>query len=213
MSLATTLVMLATVGVVAGQTLNVVLNTLDVFPVLPSALGHPPTDAELNDIATYENNRLGLTLQSTQPVTEVNGVQIGNDHQAQQAQYLVSRSESRNDMISRITVVEFDKVGAARAFIDEWYPCQPHWECDHAIDLDMEETLLFEGRFVRFYDNDTALAHNAWQTMNWVTIIETEGIFIDAMPLNKEIREMIENRYRGVESDTRIIVIEKTRTP
>jgi hypothetical protein len=198
MALATALVMATTFGIVAGQTLYVLLNTLDVFPVLPSALGHPPANADVKDFVTYENNSLGLSLDSTKPVNEVNGVQISEAIQAQQGQYLVSRSEGHNAMVSRITVVEFATVGAARAFIDLWDPCLPptgRWGCDHLIDLDMEETLLFEGRFLRFYDNDTALAHNAWQTMNWVTIIETEGIFIDAMPLNKGIREMIESRY------------------
>jgi hypothetical protein len=196
MSLATTIVMLATVGVVAGQTLSVLLDTLDVFPVIPSALGHPPADADLEEFVTYKNNSLGMTLQSTNSLVEVNGVQIKEATQAQQGQYLVSRREGHNDMITRITLVEFTNVSAAREFIDVWNPCPSYWDCDHSVDLDMEETLLFEGRFLRIYDNDTALAHNAWQTMNWVTIIETEGAFIDAMPLNKEIREMIESRYR-----------------
>lgn len=198
MSMATTLVMLATLGVVAGQTLYVVLNTLDVFPVVPSALGHPPAGADLEDFVDYRNNSLGMALQSTRPVDEVNGVEIEGASQAYQGQYLVSKSKGRNDMVTRITVIEFDSVSAARAFIDAWSPCQPFaWNCDHMVDLDMENTLLFEGRFMRTYENDTALADNAWQTLNWVTIIETEGTFIDAMPLNKEIREMIEDRYRS----------------
>jgi hypothetical protein len=209
MSMATTVVMLATVGVVAGQTLYVVLNTLDVFPVIPSALGHPPVDADLNEFVIYDYEPIKWTLQSTNSVEEVNGVEIIGEIQAEQGHYIVSRGEGRNDMVSHITVIEFSGVSEAREFIDAWYPCQPYsWECDHTIDLDMEDTLLFEGRFLRIYDNDTALAHNAWQTVNWVTIIETEGTFIDAMPLNKEIREMIEARYRGiVENESGVLPI------
>jgi predicted anti-sigma-YlaC factor YlaD len=207
MALATTLVMITTFGIVAGQTLYVLLNTLDVFPVLPSALGHPPTNADVREFVSYENNSLGLTLESVKSINEINGVEIREATQAQQGEYSVSRTEWRNAMVSRITVIKFANVGAARAFIDAWNPCQYEWECDHVVDSDMEDTLLFEGRFMRLYDNDTALAHNAWQTMNWVTIIETEGIFIDAMPLNQEIREMIENRYRSVENESGVLPI------
>jgi hypothetical protein len=218
MSMATTLVMLATVGVVAGQTCYVILNTLDVFPVVPSALGHPPAGADLNGYVDYSDNQLEMVLQSTNAVDELNGVKIEDAMQARQGHYLVGKSEGRNDMVTRITVIEFNNVKAAREFIDAWFPCKPYAVyCDHVIDLDMEDTLLFEGRFLRIYDNDTALAHNAWQTLNWVTIIETEGAFVDAMPLNKEIREMIADRYRhGVENkdsgnDWEILPIETPR--
>jgi hypothetical protein len=201
MSMATTLVMLATVVVLAGQTLSVVLNTLDGFPVIPSALGHPPAGADLAQFVDYRSNWVGMHLQSIIGVDEVGGVKIEDALQAQQGSYLVDQRDGRNAMVTSITVIEFDGVAAARQFIDAWNPCQPStWECDHVVDLDMEETLLFEGRFLRVYDNDTALAQNAWQTLNWVTIIETEGTFIDAMPLNKEIREMIADRYRNEET-------------
>jgi predicted anti-sigma-YlaC factor YlaD len=222
MALATTLVMVTTFGIAAGQTLYVLLNTLDVFPVLPSALGHPPVNADIKEFVSYQNNELGLSLESINTINEVNGIQISEANQAQQGQYLVQRDEWRNAMVSRITVIEFDNVGAARTFIDAWNPCHYGYGCDHVVDSDMEDTLLLEGRFLRIYKNATALAHNAWQTMRWVTIIETEGIFIDAMPLNKEIREMIQNRYRSVAENEsgvlpvktpKIILIEPTIIP
>jgi hypothetical protein len=197
MAAATILVMLVIVGVVAGQALNMLWDTLDVFPVLPSALGHPKTGADLENVVRLENaDKLGLVLQSTYQVFEVNGIEIGEGAQAQQALYYATNTTNRNDMITRITVIEFDSVGAARAFIDAWYTPQSYWDYEHIIDLDAEDTLLFEGRFIRSYDSDVALAQNIWQTMNWVTIIETEGIFIDAMTLNKEIREVIVASYK-----------------
>lgn len=201
MSMATTLVMLATVGAVVVQTLSFISNTMDIFPVIPSALGHPPAGADLNEFVDYGSIWAGTSLQSVDPVDEVGGVKIEDALHARQGSYLVDQRVGRNAMVTRITIIEFDGVSAAREFIDAWNPCQPHFsECAYVFDLDMEETVLLEGRFLRIYDNDTALAQNAWQTLKWVTIIETEGAFIDAMPLNKEIREMIADRYRNEET-------------
>ncbi len=197
MSLTTTLVMLATVGLVAGQTGGVLIDTLDLFPILPSALGNPPTGADPEDMVILNNPELGLNYQSSENVTEVNGIPIVEGAQAVQALYYVDSSSGHNDMVTRITVVEFDTVGAARTFINDWYDRQGQWEYELYYDLNMEETLMFDGRFIRTYDTDVALAHNIWQLMKWVTIIETEGALIDAMSLNKEIRNVIADRYNN----------------
>jgi hypothetical protein len=53
-----------------------------------------------------------------------------------------------------------------------------------------------EGQLIRAYNETTATAYNAWQIDEWVTIIAVEGIPTRALPLAREVKEVVTETYR-----------------
>ncbi len=188
MTIAVVLVLLAVSGLLLGQTFVGSVALSDFSFQWPASLGHPPAGMTAADAVSVDMLPLGLELVESMEVTSVDNVQISPQARAVRATY---EGDGRQVFL---TLVE----SADRQEADEFFVAWKGKAGKFRIAA-LEINLLGQGHIMRCYDAQSGRAYSAWQTSEWVTIIEVPGPLDQAMRLAREAKDLVARSYRGQE--------------
>jgi hypothetical protein len=194
MTLVTVWVLLLANGLLVGRAVVGVVALGDYTWQTPAELGHPPGGGAVADLAPVDLTSLGLEWTESTDLTWVDNVWVGRQAKTTRAVY------KGNDSRVFLTVAEFESPRDADQFFVAWKEAVSgrvrlvHFE----INL---PGLPDQGRIVRGYSAQAGQAYSAWQTEEWVTIIEVPGTFAQAMPLSQAVKKLVANGYRQSEID------------
>jgi hypothetical protein len=179
----------------------------DLTPQWPVDLGHPD---ELD--TDFDLTRLGFTELETITPTEIDSFPILEGVAVRETVYVRPGGKTAS-----VIVLQFPEPESAHHFLAAWetrffhdfYSIrldfsaarfnEPDGTSEHPLHWQLELPGGWfgqEGLLVRSYDDSSLTAYNAWQVEEWVTIIEVEGGVAQALPLSRQIKELVAARYR-----------------
>ena len=192
-----------------GNAIGGVARIFDLAPDWPAELGHPAAD--LTEAPVFDLSALGYQVVQTGSITAVGAEDLPEGTTAFAADY-----ERPGGGEVSIYTLQFAGEDAADAFFMDWSR-----EVDggfHAMRLDLSSSRFNEpdgfgdhplnwwlelpgvwfgqeGQLLRAYLESTMTAYNAWQIEEWVTIVAVDGIVTQALPLSREVKEVIAEAY------------------
>lgn len=186
MTLATVLVLLLVNGLLLGRAVAGIVAVGDFSWQTPAGLGHP---LKVSLEETIDLSPLGLEWVESTKVTGVDNVWIGPRAEAVRAAY------EGTDRQGFLTIVRFEDQQAADEFFSSWSDSVSGGVRLTHFEINLPG-LSDQGRILRSYNALAGKAYNAWQTENWVTIVEVPGAFSQATPLSREIKDVVASGYQ-----------------
>ena len=184
-----------------------VVSLFDLKPQWPAELGHP------QELSTNFNlKELGYTALETITPTGIGNYPLPEDVEAREIVYSRLGGETAS-----VIVIEFPDKDSAHGFLSDWernfsrdfYSIrldfsgssfdEPNGDGDHPLHWYLELPGVWfgqRGQIVRSYDESAMTAYNAWQVDEWVTVVEAEGGVVQALPLSRQIKELVSKSYQ-----------------
>ncbi len=177
----------------------------------PAALGHPVAGVSVETASKFDLLPLGFVHKDNISVTEVGNLPIPDDAEGFQSLYANSGGQTAS-----VILIRFDDQIDAREYFTTWrkkvsvgfYDIEldlsnaqfdePNGYSEHPLSWQLALPGIWfgqEGQIARSYNENTLTAHNAWQTDNWVTLIKVQGGVVQALPLSRQIKEVIAEDY------------------
>jgi hypothetical protein len=181
MTLAMVLVLLLANGLLLGRAVAGIVAVGDFSWQTPAGLGHP---LEVSLEETIDLSALGLEWVESTKVTWVDNVWIGPQAEAVRSAY------EGSDRQGFLTMVRFEDRQAADEFFSSWSDSVSGGVRLTHFEINLPG-LPGQGRILRSYNALVGKAYSAWQTENWVTIVEVPGAFSQATPLSRAIKDVV----------------------
>ncbi|HLF89902.1 MAG TPA: zf-HC2 domain-containing protein [Anaerolineales bacterium] len=184
-----------------------VASLFDLTPQWPAELGHPD---ELD--TDFDLTGLGFAALESFTPTGVGSFPLPEGVAAREEVYLRPGGGTAS-----VIVIQFTDRGSAHDFLSDWQRSffhdfysirldfagtrfnDPNGYGDHPLHWRLELPGVWfgqEGQIVRSYDDSALAAYNAWQVDEWVTIVEVEGGVAQAIPLSRQIKELVSESYQ-----------------
>jgi len=192
MTLTTVLVLLLVNGLLVGRAVAGVVALGDFSWQTPAELGHPSEGVAVEKAVQVDLTSLGLEWTKSTEVTWVDNVWIGLQAEAVRATY------EGNDRQAFLTMVKFESSQEADQFFVAWKDAVSAGVRLTHFEINLPG-LPGQGRIMRAYSAQTGRAYSAWQTEEWVTIVEVSGAFSQATPLSQDIKELVTRGYQDGE--------------
>ncbi len=192
-----------------GNALGGFVNLFDLTPAWPASLGHP---ADTSSATELDLTPLGYTRLESFTPTEVDDLTLPEGVIAIESLYTRAGGSTAS-----IVLLQFPDRMDAQTFFARWHTHvsndfyaiwvnlsgnnfnEPDGYADHPLNWQLELPGVWfgqEGQIARSYDENALTAFNAWQVDEWVTIIEVEGGVAQALPLSRQIKEWVAERYQ-----------------
>lgn len=95
-----------------------------------------------------------------------------------------------------LTVIQFESRQDAGEFFTAWKKAaSSRFRITH-FEINLPG-LPDQGHIMRSYNAQTGRSYSAWQTRNWVTIVEVPGPLPQAGPLARDVKELVARGYRS----------------
>jgi hypothetical protein len=185
----TVLVLLLAIGLLAGRAIVAVVAMGDYTWKTPAELGHPLGEGTIADVTHADLTSLGLKWTGSMDLSRVDNVWFGR---CTKAIRIVYKGDNRRVFL---TVAEFGSTREADRFFVAWKKAVSGGTRLTHLEINLPG-VPGQGRIMRGYSAQTGQAYSAWQTEEWVTIIEVPGTFPQAMPLAQDVKELMANSYR-----------------
>jgi len=189
MTLTTAFVLFLMNGLLVGRAVAGVVALGDFSWQTPAELGHPSEGVAVEKAAQVDLTSLGLEWTKSTEVTWVDNVWIGFQAEAVRATY------EGNDRQAFLTMVKFESSQEADQFFVAWKDTVSAGVRLTHFEINLPG-LPGQGRIMRAYSAQTGRAYSAWQTEEWVTIVEVPEAFSQATPLSQDIKDLVTNSYR-----------------
>jgi len=211
MILLTPLILVAGGVMLVGNAVGGFVSLFDLTPQWPAELGHPDK-LDMNLETALDLTALGYTPFETTSPTNVGGFPIPEEAAALENVYHRLSGGSAS-----ILVIQFPDQDSAHDFLSDWQRSflrdfyairldfsgsrfnDPNGYGDHPLHWRLELPGVWfgqEGQIVRSYDESALTAYNAWQIDEWVTIVDVEGSVTQAIPLSRQIKEVVAESYQ-----------------
>jgi predicted anti-sigma-YlaC factor YlaD len=176
-------------GLLVGRAVAGVVALGDLSWQTPAELGHPPKGVAVEKAVQVDLTSLGLEWTESAEVTWIDNVWIGLEAEAVQATY------EGNGRQAFLTIVKFESSQEADQFFLAWKDTVSAGVGLTHFEINLPG-LPGQGRIMRTYSAQAAQAYSAWQTEEWVTIVEVPDAFPRATPLSQDVKELVANSYR-----------------
>ena len=193
-----------------GNAVGGVAGIFDLQLDWPSELGHPADPP--SDLAAFNLDQFGYRLVDSGPAAGPIGRETLPADAAGTA--FLYENAAGNEIV--VYVLDFNTETPAENFFGDWFRGVDGGF--YAVHLDLNETLFNEpdgrgdhplrwelelpgawfgqaGQVARSYGESGMTAVSAWQFEEYVTIIEVDGIATRALPLAKEVKEIVAEAY------------------
>jgi hypothetical protein len=168
------------------------LDALDVYPVAAGSLGNPISIADASEATSFRQLEEGLNFSGIGEIgDELFGLPL-EGVEAVQSLYVLERNEIV--LNARITVLRFGDASEAVTFVDEAHAVLDSHYVPHDVDY-RGNIPFFETNLIRMYDTRLEIAYNFWPSGEWVTVIEVEGPFFEALDTARDIRVLVNEGY------------------
>jgi hypothetical protein len=192
-----------------GNAFGGFVTLFDLTPNWPATLGHPTEIAE--SATQLDLTPLRYTYFESFSPAELDDMTLPEGVIAYESLYIRPSGDTAS-----ITLLQFPDQIDAQAFFARWHNYvsddfyaiwvnlsgtnfnEPDGYAEHPLNWRLELPGVWfgqEGQFARSYDENALKAFNAWQTDEWVTIIEVEGGVAQAIPLSRQIKELVSESY------------------
>ena len=203
----TPLILLAGGIMLVTNAVGGVVSLFDLTPQWPEELGHPDT---LN--ADFNLTGLGYTALETTTPSGIGTFPLPEGVEAREVVYTRPGGETAS-----VIVIQFPDNDSAHNFVSDWQRTfsrdfysirmdfsaasfdDPNGYGDHPLHWRLELPGVWfgqHGQITRSYDESALTAYNAWQVDEWVTIVEAKGGVAQAIPLSRQIKELVSESYQ-----------------
>ncbi|MGC9350131.1 MAG: anti-sigma factor family protein [Anaerolineae bacterium] len=184
----TLLVLLLVNGLLLVRALAGVVALGDYSWQTPAQLGRPPDELTVEEAAQVDLTPLGLTWVESTEAMWVDQVWVGPQATAVTAVY------EGQGLQAFLTLAGFPNPQAAGDFFASWREAASGGVQIAHFEINLPG-LPGQGRIWRSYDAQRGKAYSAWQSGDWVIIIEVPGPISQAMPLAREIKAAVAEAY------------------
>jgi hypothetical protein len=178
----------AVIGFLLVPTAAAIIKQGDFTFQTPASLGRPPRGLAVEDAVLVDLNSIGMQCLETNQVSWIENVSISPRATAFETTYVGEKG------LADLTVIEFESQSNAAEFFGQWSDIVSKGLQISHLEINLPGW-LGQGHIQRAYNPRIGKAYNAWQSENWVIIIEVSGPFSQAMPRSQEIKQLVSQSY------------------